>query len=198
MNHHTSESLKKFEKKILDLYQTGKIQSPIHLCLGNEDQLIDVFREVKEQDWIFTTWRSHYHCLLKGVPESNITQRIVDGFSITLCFPEYKIYSSAIVGGIAPIAVGTALDIKRRGANETVWCFLGDTASETGIAYESIKYARQHQLPMRFVIEDNGQAITTNTRQAWNQDTLTWQDANDEYVYWYQYINKYPHSGGPL
>ena len=46
---------------------------------------------------------------LKGVPEKLLEKEILDGKSISLCFPKYKIYSSAIVGGIIPIALGVAL-----------------------------------------------------------------------------------------
>lgn len=194
--NHTSESLMSFEKRILDLYQKGKIQSPVHLVQGNESTLIEIFKEIKDQDWVFSTWRSHYHCLLKGVPEQQVEAKILQGFSITLCFPDHKIYSSAIVGGIVPVAVGTAMSIKRNKQPGRVWCFLGDTTSETGIAHESIKYARNHQLPVTFIIEDNGKGITSDTREVWNQPTLTYQDSDDEYVRYYRYQSCYPHSGG--
>lgn len=193
--NHSSQSLIEFEKRILDLYNRGEILSPIHLVQGNEEELIEIFKDIKEQDWVFSTWRSHYHCLLKGVPEQQVEQKILQGSSITLCFPDHKIYSSAIVGGILPVAVGTAMSIKRNNRPGRVWCFLGDTTSETGIAHESIKYARNHQLPIKFIVEDNGKGITSDTRTVWNQHTLTHQHS-DDYVHWYQYQSCYPHSGG--
>jgi TPP-dependent pyruvate/acetoin dehydrogenase alpha subunit len=192
----TTQQLRAFEQRILKAYNDKVIKSPIHLAHGNEETLIELFKDIQPDDWVFSTWRSHYHCLLKGVPEQEIEHKILDGFSISMCFKKYKIYSSAIVGGILPIAIGTAMSIKRRNSVERVWCFIGDTTSETGIAHESIKYARNHELPIKFIIEDNGQAISSNTRQIWNQDQLTYQDANNTFVYWYQYKSHYPHSGG--
>ena len=64
--------------------------------------------------------------------------------------------SSAIVTGVLPIAVGLGLGIQREGGKERVWCFLGEMTSETGSAHECIKYVQNHELPVHFVIEDNG------------------------------------------
>ena len=50
---------------------------------------------------------------------------------------------------------------------------MGDMTAETGIAHECIKYARNHQLPIRFIVEDNGKSVCTDTREAWNQPVLT-------------------------
>ena len=48
----------------LSIYEKGKIRAPIHLSGNNENQLIKIFKKVKKQDWVFSTWRSHYHALL--------------------------------------------------------------------------------------------------------------------------------------
>ena len=58
-----------FEDEIIELFNDGKILSPIHLSRGNEDDLIRIFQDVKPEDWVFGTHRSHYHALLKGVPK---------------------------------------------------------------------------------------------------------------------------------
>ena len=105
-------NLKEFEVEISKLFAKKKIRAPIHLYDGNEKQIIKVFKKIKKNDWVFCTWRSHYQCLLKGVPKKKLTDSILDGNSISLCFPKYKIFSSAIVGGILPIAVGAAQSIK--------------------------------------------------------------------------------------
>ena len=101
-----------FENKIANLFNRAKIKAPIHLYSNNEDKLIKNFKKIKKNDWVFCSWRSHYQCLLKGVPEKLLEKEILNGKSISLCFPEYKIYSSAIVGGIIPIALGVALGNK--------------------------------------------------------------------------------------
>ena len=93
----TKEQLINFETDIADCFNNAIIKAPVHLYDGNEEQMIDIFKNVKSEDWVFCTWRSHYQCLLKGVPQEQVKQDILDGKSITLCYPEYNIYSSAIV-----------------------------------------------------------------------------------------------------
>jgi TPP-dependent pyruvate/acetoin dehydrogenase alpha subunit len=191
----TNEELIAFEDEIAALFNAGKIRAPVHLYSGNEEQIISVFQKIRPQDWVFCSWRSHYQCLLKGVPKDLIREEIVAGRSISLCFPEYRIYSSAIVGGVLPIAVGAAMSVKRRGEDSKVYCFMGEMTAETGIAHESIKYSRNHRLPIHFIVEDNEKSVCTDTRQAWSQPRLSFEGLNDDYISYYRYQTKYPHAG---
>ena len=148
MREYAAEELIQFEEEIAELFNNGKIRSPIHLYYGNEDSIIEIFRQVRKQDWVFCSWRSHYQCLLKGVSPAMLKKEILAGRSISLCFPKERIYSSAMVGGNLPIAVGTALGIQRQGEDSKVYCFMGEMTAETGIAHECIKYSQQHKLPI--------------------------------------------------
>jgi pyruvate dehydrogenase E1 component alpha subunit len=132
---------------------------------------------------------------LKGVPKKEISEQIFDGKSISLCFPKHNIYSSAIVGGIIPIALGAAMAIKIRKQNSKVYCFVGDMTSETGIMHEAYKYASNFNLPIKFIIEDNNLSVCTNTRKTWNQKKLTFEGKNNKFITYYKYKNKYPHAG---
>ena len=189
------DELVAFEDEIADLFNSGKIHAPVHLYSGNEEQIINAFRPIRFQDWVFCSWRSHYQCLLKGVPKEFIREEILAGRSISLCFPEHRIYSSAIVGGVLPIAVGAAMSIQRRGESAKVYCFMGEMTAETGIAHECVKYSRNHRLPIHFIVEDNGKSVCTDTREAWNQPQLSFEGTGDEYVSYYRYQTKYPHAG---
>ena len=71
------ERLIKFEEEIAKLFSAGKIRAPVHLYHGNEDQIINFFKKIKLDDWVFCTWRSHYQCLLKGVSEKEIKKEIL-------------------------------------------------------------------------------------------------------------------------
>ena len=184
-----------FEEDIADCFNKSLIKAPVHLYSGNEDEMISIFNNVKSGDWVFCSWRSHYQCLLKGVPKELVKQDILEGRSITLCYPEYNVYSSAIVTGNIPIATGTALDIKRKGDINHVWCFVGDMTSETGVFYENHKYAVNHDLPITYVIEDNGKSVCTDTREVWNINELTYSKPNTPKVIYYKYETKYPHAG---
>ena len=150
---------------------------------------------MRPQDWIYCSWRSHYQCLLKGVPPDEVMAEIMAGRSISLCFPQQRIYSSAIVGGVLPIAVGTAMSIQRSGEDAKVYCFMGEMTAEAGIAHESVKYSRNHKLPIHFVVEDNAKSVMTDTREAWNQEHLSYEGVNDGYITYYRYETKYPHAG---
>jgi len=195
----TKEELIAFETEIADIYCAGKIRAPIHLSDGNEEPLIEIFRNIKKDDWVFSTWRSHYHALLHGVPKEQVKEEILRGSSITLCFPEHRFFTSAIVGGIVPIAVGTALGIQKNGEKRHVWCFVGDMTAETGIFYENVKYADFHKLPITFVVEDNGESVGTPTDVVWGYDRA---EREPDYLGWgrnnilyYRYKKKWPHVG---
>ncbi|MDZ4743725.1 MAG: thiamine pyrophosphate-dependent enzyme [Verrucomicrobiota bacterium] len=195
MNTLTKQELIDFETDIANEFNQSKIRAPIHLYYGNEDEIIKVFKCVNPEDWIMCSWRSHYQCLLKGVPSELVKQEIIRGHSISLCFPEYRILSSAIVGGIVPIAVGVAMSIKRKNESNHVYCFMGEMTSETGIAHESIKYSQQHDLPITFIIEDNEKSVCTNTRDVWNMTELSYESREHPKVLYYKYQTKYPHAG---
>jgi pyruvate dehydrogenase E1 component alpha subunit len=188
------EDLINFETEIAEIFNEGKIKAPVHLYSGNEDKMIDIFKDINEDDWVFCSWRSHYQCLLKGVPPETLKQDIIDGKSITLCYPEYKIYSSAIVTGIIPIATGLSLDIKNKKGKNKVWCFIGDMTSETGTFFENWKYSVNHDLPITFIIEDNNKSVCTDTRQTWGADKLFFEDETRKIIY-YKYESIYPHAG---
>jgi TPP-dependent pyruvate/acetoin dehydrogenase alpha subunit len=186
----TIETLIDFENLIVKHWEDGKIRGPIHLSNGNEEQLIEIFKRIQTTDWVFSTWRSHYHCLLKGVCPVWTEEEILKGKSITLCNIDEKFYSSAIVGGTLSIALGVAIGVKEKGSDDKVWVFVGDMSFESGIFYEVHKYARNFDLPLYFVVEDNGVSTYTPTQATWN----TKREIPEDVIH-YTYKSKYPHYG---
>lgn len=172
-----------FEEEIAQEWEAGHIRAPVHLCGGNEDQLIEIFKDVRKDDWVFSTHRSHLHALLKGAPRDEVRNEILAGHSICLSFPAYHFYTSAIVAGNLPIAVGVALDGHR------VWVFCGDMAANTGMFSECLRFSQHHKLRITFVIEDNGLSVLTPTREVWP----TQEDGDN--VFRYHYVNQWPHQG---
>lgn len=196
MNHgHTVQSLVAFEADIAAEFNAKNIRGVIHLYDGNERNMLDVFSQVQPPDWVMCSWRNHFQCLLKGVPPERVKAEIMAGHSMGMCFPEYRIASSAIVGGILPIAVGVGMAIKMAGGKERVWVFLGEMTAETGIAWECFKYICSHALPVVFVVEDNGKSVCTETRAAWNTPKLLPELYLNEHILYYKYAPKYPHAG---
>ncbi|SVD82664.1 uncharacterized protein METZ01_LOCUS435518, partial [marine metagenome] len=194
----TAADLIAFEEDIANEFNNSHIRAPVHLYYGNEQQMIDIFEAIKPNDWVLCSWRSHYQCLLKGVPPKEVKSEIMAGRSISLNFPEYRVVSSAIVTGVIPIAVGIALGINRSAGDDKVWCFMGEMTSETGVAHECIKYSRNHELPIHFIVEDNGKSVCTDTRETWNQRVLTYESVDDPYITYYKYETKYPHAGAGI
>ena len=184
-----------FEDKIAQAFNDGLIRAPVHLYSDNEEKIINIFQEIKEEDWVLCSWRSHYQCLLKGVPEELLFNEILEGRSISLCFKDYNIFSSAIVGGNIPIALGIALNIKKNKKSNNVFCFIGDMTSETGIAHECIKYAINFDLPVKFIIEDNDLSVLSATRKVWGSNNLSYELINSSKIISYKYKSIYPHAG---
>jgi len=168
---YTPEKLLEFEETVKDAFLSGTVLGPVHLSGGNEQECIDIFQKVTEKDWVFSTWRSHYHALLKGIPSSFVYDEICAGRSMMIHSREHKFLTSAIVGGILPIALGTALGIKWRGSSEKVWVFIGDMTERTGIFSEFSQYAIGHQLPINVVVEDNGLSTNSPTQEVWGSET---------------------------
>lgn len=181
-----AEKLIKFEEEIAKLYEAAKIRSPIHLSKGNEKKLIRIFKDFKDGDWVFSTHRSHYHWLLSGRDREELKQQILEGHSMHI-FGD-KFFTSAIVGGNAPIALGVAAALKLKNSPNKVWCFVGDASYECGIVQECIKYAQGHNLPVTFIVEDNGYCVIANTKQ-------TWGTKKAKVLRKYKYSWGYPHAG---
>lgn len=185
----SAQQLIDFEADIARRFNNAEIPYPIHLSGGNELPLLKIFEEFRNGDWCFSNWRNHYHALLAGIPEEEVRRQILTGRSMTVCSPEHRFFSSAIVGGIIPIALGVAWEIKRRGGSEKVWCFLGDMASQSGMAMECHNYAKEHDLPMVWIVEDNGKSVCTVTKDVWPEYRGIKPD------YYYQWDLPWPHAG---
>ena len=72
----SKNDLVNFEKKVAKHFNLAKIKAPVHLYSNNEEQIIEVFKDINKDDWVFCSWRSHYQCLLKGVPEDELFEKI--------------------------------------------------------------------------------------------------------------------------
>tara|TARA_B100001564_G_scaffold270653_1_gene232282 strand:+ start:18874 stop:19509 length:636 start_codon:yes stop_codon:yes gene_type:complete len=202
----TAHQLIEFEKKIAQHYEDGKIKAPVHLRDGNEQILVDLFSKlnISKDDYVYSTWASHLHALLKGIPPSAVEKDILEGRSITLHYADHNFYSSAIVGGISPIATGTALSLKKQNKSNRVYCFLGDMGFRTGITHESIIYSISNDLPITFIVEDNGKSVGTPTQESWGSNVKIKtifdfynnlsKNTKTDMVY-YKYTMTYPHSG---
>lgn len=185
------EELIAFEDDIAAEFNAGHIRAPIHLSGGNESQLIEIFKNFKQGDYCFSSWRNHLHALLAGMPPKEVKHQIMDGHSMTICSPEHRFFASAIVGGCIPIAMGVAWHIKQNGGKERVFLFIGDMTSQTGIALECFNYSKWHNLPLVWCVEDNNKSVCTDTRETLGG----FQKLNWDYYYQWDLSAHYPHAG---
>ena len=194
----TKEDIIAFEKDIAEVFATGVIRAPVHLRAGREEELIKVFQDhhIDDHDYVFGFWDSHELALLKGVPAAELKQAILEGKSISLCFPKYKVLCSGIVGSLMGTAAGVAWSLKNQGKKGRVFLFCGDMSGETGIFHEAVKYVYNFDLPAHFVVCDNGVSVMTNTREIWGSSEPWFKGTKyEKKITYFTYTNGYPHSG---
>ena len=143
-----------------------EITVPVHLSLGHEQVAVDIGAHYRPGDWWFSTHRNHHHYIAAGGEEQKLLDEIMGlesgvngGFSGSQAIsdPSINFHSSAIVGGLVGVAVGTAYAIKGTGA--LVVCCIGDAGTEAGVFWESINFAALHGLPIAFICENNGMSV---------------------------------------
>jgi len=191
MFNKTKEELIIAEKKIFDLFEEGYLPFLVHLCGGNEDQLIEIFKIINEGDYILSTHRSHYHYLLAGGSIDALVKKVTDGNSMFIFDKKLNFFTSSILAGTASIACGIAYVLKEQKSNKKVWCFIGDGAEEEGHFYEAVRYVDGWDLPCTFILEDNNRSDGTNKMQRRGHSEFNWPRC----VLKYDYTITYPHAG---
>jgi len=191
----TKEELISFENRIGDLYMDNKLPFLFHLSGGNEEQLIEIFKDIKEGDYVISNHRSHYHALLHGIPPEVVEDRILNGRSMFIYDRQRNFFCSAIIGGTPAIAAGIAWALKRKGSDKKVWCFIGDGTEDNGHTYEAIRYVDGFDLPCKFIIENNNRSVESTNAERWGKTSnYEW---NSPSVFKYQYDITYPHARKP-
>lgn len=157
------------EERIIDLYPSDKIQSPVHLSIGQESVAVGVCDGLRPDDIMFATYRSHGFYIAKGGALDAMFAELygrkggISGGkagSMHLSAPEVGLLgSSAVVASSLPHAVGTALSFKRRGLSRIAVTVFGDGATEEGVYHESLNFAAVMKVPVLFICEDNGLAV---------------------------------------
>jgi pyruvate dehydrogenase E1 component alpha subunit len=195
----TAQSLIEFESGIRELWEQGQLPSLVHLCGGNEQQLLDIFSDIKEGDWIFSTHRTHYHALLAGIEPELLIQRIKEGDSMFVYSRKHNFLCSAVLSGCCGIAAGVAWAIKQQwdlpGGHEfpKVWCFIGDGGEEEGHFYEAAMFVEANDLPCSFIIEDNNRSVDTPREH--RRGAAKGLEHLFNCVLRYHYAPTYPHAG---
>ena len=159
------------EEKIIELYPFDKIQSPVHLSIGQEAVAVGVCESLHHEDLVFITYRGHAFYLAKG---GNLKLMMAELYgrangvskgkagSMHLAAPQVGVMgASAVVASTISLAVGAALANRlQKKPGLSVVCF-GDGATEQGTYHESLNFAALYELPVLFLCENNGLAVHT-------------------------------------
>ena len=167
------------EERIIDLYPSDKIQSPVHLSIGQEAVAAGVCRSLESSDLMFCSYRSHAFYLAKGGSLNEMFAELYGkatgcgrgkAGSMHLAAPDVGLMgSSAVVASTIPHAVGAAMAAKRLNSRQVIVAAFGDGATEEGVYHESLNFAALHSLPVIFLCENNGLAVHSklSARQAY-------------------------------
>lgn len=160
------------EEKIIDLYPTDLIQSPVHLSIGQEAVAVGVCAALDDGDLLFPNYRGHSFFLARGGDLGQFFAELMGrqtgiskgkAGSMHLSDPTHNVMgASAVVASTISHAAGAALAerIKSGGASDRLFVpIFGDGATEQGVFFETLNFVALHQLPVLFVLEDNSLAV---------------------------------------
>ncbi len=157
------------EERIIELYPSDRIQSPVHLSIGQEAVAVGICDALRADDLLFATYRSHAFYIAKGGGLGPMFAELYgrrDGVSggkagsMHLSAPDVGFMgSSAVVASAIPHAVGAAMALKRRGDGRIAVAVYGDGATEEGVYHESLNFAALKRCPVLFICENNQLAV---------------------------------------
>ncbi|MDP4109978.1 MAG: thiamine pyrophosphate-dependent dehydrogenase E1 component subunit alpha [Bacillota bacterium] len=182
--YRTMIEIRMIEKKIEDEYKFDQIKTPIHLSIGQEAVAAGVCINLRKDDYLFGTHRSHSQYIAKGGDIKKMFAELYlgkdgcskgRGGSMHLVDPEAGILgSSAIVGGNIPLGTGTALASALRHNDRVTAVFFGDGAVDEGTFHESLNFASLKKLPVVYICENNLYAINSPVSARHSGDIYDW------------------------
>ena len=181
--YRTMKTIREFEDRLHVDFARGDIPGFVHLYAGEEASATGIMMHLTDEDRIASTHRGHGHCIAKGVSVHQMMGEIY-GKSTGACrgkggsmhiadLSKGMMGANGILGAGAPLACGAALAAKKLGHKGVGISFVGDGASNQGMFLESLNLAAIWELPVLFVVENNGYAESTS---------VDWAVASDSYV----------------
>jgi len=162
-----------FEEAIERLFLEGRIMGTAHTCIGQEAVAVGAAAALEPQDAMTTTHRGHGHFLARGADAGRALAELFGretgysrgrGGSQMMMDTSIGFYgANGITGGSIPFAAGLALDAQMRKSGRVTACFFGDGASNQGTFHETLNIASLWKLPVLFIAENNGYAMSTPT-----------------------------------
>ena len=181
--YQTMRTIREFEERVHVEFSRGDIPGFVHLYAGEEASAAGIMTHLRQHDHIASTHRGHGHCIAKGVDVKGMMAEIFGkksgvcggkGGSMHIAdLDKGMMGANGILGAGAPLACGAALAAKYRDNGDIAISFVGDGASNQGTFLESLNLASIWNLPVVFVVENNGYAESTS---------VDWAVACDSYV----------------
>lgn len=172
--------LRETEKLILSLFGRGLVSGTTHTCLGQELCQMSVVRALNHpDDYVLSNHRNHGHFMTYSGDILGLVAEIMGrssgvcggyGGSQHIAFRNF--HSNGVQAGMTGIGVGLAYVNKARGSNGLVAIVIGDGTLGEGMLYESMNLASIWKVPALFVVEHNGIAQTTYTRDTIGGDIV--------------------------
>ena len=164
--------IRRFEEKAGQLYGLGLIGGFCHLYIGQEAVAVGLQSALKAgHDSVITGYRDHGHMLAYGIDPKVIMAELTGraagisrgkGGSMHMFSTEHKFYGGhGIVGAQVPLGAGLAFGHKYREDGGLCMAYFGDGAANQGQVYEAFNMAALWNLPIIFVVENNGYAMGT-------------------------------------
>src|SRR3954463_3380524 len=169
--YRVMRTIREFEERLHREFATGDIPGFVHLYAGEEAIAAGVIGHLRADDYVASTHRGHGHAIAKGCDVKGMMAEIYGkktgichgkGGSMHIADLETGMMgANGIVGGGPPLICGAALTAKTLKTGGVAIAFVGDGASNQGTTLESFNLAKVMNLPVIFVVEDNGYAEAT-------------------------------------
>ncbi len=163
--------IRRFEERAARAYTEAKIGGYCHLNLGEEATVVGLMTALRPDDYLFTNYRDHGYAIAKGIGADRVMAELYGrstgvskgwGGSMHLFDAEKRMLGGyGIVGGQLPLATGAALAVSYKGGDEIVMCQMGDGTAAIGAFHESLNIAALWDLPIVFVVINNGLGMGT-------------------------------------
>src|SRR6185312_12310811 len=157
--------IRRTEQAAHDLFLAGLVKGTTHLAAGHEAVAVGASAALRDEDYVFATYRGHHHAIARGAtPEACLAELMskatglckAKGGSMHLTLAARNMMGSyAIVGSHLPMAVGAAWSATLRGTGQVAVAYFGDGATNIGAFHEALNLASVWRLPVLFVCENN-------------------------------------------
>jgi pyruvate dehydrogenase E1 component alpha subunit len=179
--YRAMKTIREFEERLHVDFGRGDIPGFVHLYAGEEATAVGIMTHLHDLDRIASTHRGHGHCIAKGVDVHAMMAEIYGkatgscggkGGSMHIAdLSKGMMGANGILGAGAPLICGAALAAKHLGHDGVGITFFGDGASNQGTVLESMNLAGVWNLPVIFVVENNGYAEATSVEYATAADS---------------------------